>query len=109
MYRPVLLVLLALSLAGCFAPRAEVTARNWRPLGANGLALGRLVAGGHERVRPNVADVTYIVDHRTATTGRLHERSICETGTGLPVPPTSIRRWSPTAPRSRAPGGRAGS
>lgn len=44
MYRLVLLVLLALPLAGCFAPRAEDTARNWRPMGANGLALGRLVA-----------------------------------------------------------------
>ena len=55
-------------------------------------ALGRLIATGHDRVRPNVADVTYIVDHRTATTGRLHDQSICETGTGLPVPPTSIRR-----------------
>lgn len=55
-------------------------------------ALGRLVASGHERVRPNVADITYLVDHRTATTGRLHDHSICETGTGLPVPPTSIAR-----------------
>ena len=55
-------------------------------------ALGRLVATGHDRVRPNLADITYIVDHRTATTGRLHDHSICETGTGLPVPPTSIRR-----------------
>lgn len=55
-------------------------------------ALGRLVSSGHDRVRPNVADVTYLVDHRTATTGRLHDRSICETGSGLPVPPTSIAR-----------------
>lgn len=39
-----LLLLLALPLAGCFAPRAEVTARNWRPMGPNGLAFGRLVA-----------------------------------------------------------------
>lgn len=44
MYRPVLLVLLALSLAGCFAPRAEVTARNWRPMGGGSLPLGRLIA-----------------------------------------------------------------
>lgn len=55
-------------------------------------ALGRLVASGHERVRPHVADITYLVDHRTATTGRLHDHSVCETGTGLPVPPTSIAR-----------------
>lgn len=55
-------------------------------------ALGRLVATGHDRRRPNVADITYIVDHRTATTGRLHDHSICETGIGLPVPPTSVQR-----------------
>lgn len=55
-------------------------------------ALGRLVASGLDRVRPNVADITYLVDHRTASTGRLHDRSVCETGTGLPVPPTSIAR-----------------
>jgi hypothetical protein len=39
-----------------------------------------------------VADVTYIVDHRTATTSRLHDHSVCETGSGLPVPPASIAR-----------------
>lgn len=55
-------------------------------------ALGRLVSAGHDRVRPNVADITYIIDHRTATTGRLHDHSICETGSGLPVPPMSIDR-----------------
>lgn len=55
-------------------------------------ALGRLVSFGHDRIRPNGADVTYIVDHRTTTTGRLHEHSICETGSGLPVPPASIAR-----------------
>ena len=57
-------------------------------------ALGRLVASGHDRVRPSLADITYIVDHRTATTGRLHDHSVCETGIGLPVPPTSIQRAS---------------
>lgn len=55
-------------------------------------ALGRLVARGHDRVRPMAADITYVVDHHTATTQRLHEHSICETGSGLPVPPTSIAR-----------------
>lgn len=55
-------------------------------------ALGRLVASGHDRVRPHVADITYLVDHHTATTGRLDDDSICETGSGLPVPPTSIQR-----------------
>ncbi len=55
-------------------------------------ALGRLVAGGHDRERPLEADVTYIVDHETAETRRLHAHSICETGDGIPVPPESVRR-----------------
>ena len=55
-------------------------------------ALGRLVAGGHQQVRPLVADITYIVDERTAATGELHDHTVCETGSGLPVPPSSVRR-----------------
>jgi hypothetical protein len=55
-------------------------------------ALGRLVAGGHDRERPLEADVTYIVDAHTAATGQLHAHSICETGDGLPVPPETVRR-----------------
>lgn len=55
-------------------------------------ALGRLVANGHAHVRPTVADITYIVDHRTHATGELHDHSISETGSGLPVPPASIAR-----------------
>jgi hypothetical protein len=55
-------------------------------------ALGRLVAGGHQRIRPLTADITYIVDQRTATTGRLHTGGVCETGGGLPIPPSSVRR-----------------
>jgi hypothetical protein len=55
-------------------------------------ALGRLVAGGHDRERPLEADITYIVDAQTAATARLHDHSICETGDGIPVPPDSVRR-----------------
>ena len=55
-------------------------------------ALGRLVAGGHDRIRPLEADITLIADIQTALTGRLHDHSICETGNGLPVPPETVRR-----------------
>ncbi len=55
-------------------------------------ALGRLVAGGHQAVRPLEADITVIVDDHTLTTGELHEQSICETTNGLDLPPASIRR-----------------
>jgi len=55
-------------------------------------ALGRLVAGGHQQVRPLEADITLVVDARTAATGELHDDSICETGDGLELPPASVRR-----------------
>jgi hypothetical protein len=55
-------------------------------------ALGRLVAGGHDRERPLEADITLIVDAETATTCRLHHASVCETGDGMPVPPETVRR-----------------
>jgi hypothetical protein len=55
-------------------------------------ALGRLVAGGHDRERPLEADITVVVDGRTLTSGELHDRSICETGDGAPLPPASVRR-----------------
>ena len=55
-------------------------------------ALGRLVAGGHERVRPLEADVSFVIDAETALACRLYDHSICETGDGLPVPPETVRR-----------------
>lgn len=55
-------------------------------------ALGALVAGGHQAVRPLEADITAIVDERTMSTGELHDDSVCETGDGLELPPASIRR-----------------
>jgi hypothetical protein len=41
-------------LAGCFAPKAEVTVRNWRPLGAGGLALAQVLA-----LSPNAKNVVW--------------------------------------------------
>lgn len=55
-------------------------------------ALGRLLAGGHQAVRPLEADITVIVDEHTLTTGELHDHSISETSNGLDLPPESIRR-----------------
>jgi hypothetical protein len=55
-------------------------------------ALGSLVAGGHQAVRPLEADITMLVDEQTVVTGELHEHSICETSDGAAVPPASIRR-----------------
>lgn len=55
-------------------------------------ALGRLVAGGHQQRRPLEADITLVVDHRTAATGKLHPCSVCETTDGSPVPPATVRR-----------------
>ena len=55
-------------------------------------ALGTLIAGGHQHKRPLEADISMICDHHTALTGLLHDRSICETIDGIPVPPATIRR-----------------
>jgi hypothetical protein len=55
-------------------------------------ALGSLIAGGHQAARPLEADITMLVDAQTATTGELHEHSICETCDGAAIPPASIRR-----------------
>ena len=55
-------------------------------------ALGRLVAGGHQAVRPLEADITVIVDEHTVASGELHDHAICETSDGLELPPASILR-----------------
>ncbi len=55
-------------------------------------ALGNLVAGGHQAVRPVEAEIIVITDARTGLTGNLHDHSICETSDGAPIPPASIRR-----------------
>lgn len=55
-------------------------------------ALGRLVAGGHQSIRPAEADITIIVDEETVVTGEVHDHTVCETGDGLELPPASVRR-----------------
>ncbi|MFW2335484.1 DUF222 domain-containing protein, partial [Ilumatobacter sp.] len=55
-------------------------------------ALGILVAGGHQQIRPSEADITLIVDAGTATSGELHDHSICETSDGAELPPASVAR-----------------
>lgn len=51
---PVLALFAVLTASGCFAPEAQVVARNWRPLGPRGLTLGQLLA-----VSPNVKGVVW--------------------------------------------------
>lgn len=55
-------------------------------------ALGQLVAGGHQTIRPLEADITAIIDARTMVSGELHDHTICETSDGLDLPPASIQR-----------------
>jgi hypothetical protein len=55
------------------------------------VALGNLIAGGHQAERPLEADVLVLTDHTTLTHG-LHDDSICETDTGAVLPPETIRR-----------------
>lgn len=54
-------------------------------------ALCDFVAGGHQLQRPLVADITYIIDARTADAGEYHDHSVCETGHGAPLPIESVR------------------
>ena len=55
-------------------------------------ALGRLVAGGHQQVRPVEAEILVIVDAHTLATGQIHDHSVCETGDGLDLPLASVTR-----------------
>src|SRR4051794_4596658 len=57
----------------------------------NAVALGNLMAGGHQAERPLEADVLVITDHTTLTHG-MYEHSICETDSGAILPPETIRR-----------------
>jgi hypothetical protein len=70
----------------------EFTSRSYSRDRLAAEALGRLVAGGHDRERPLEADITLIIDAETATSCELHHSSICETSDGMPVPPESVRR-----------------
>ncbi len=55
-------------------------------------ALGNLVTGGHQAARPVEAEIRVHVDERTASTGELHDHSICEYDDGTPLPPASMLR-----------------
>jgi hypothetical protein len=54
-------------------------------------ALGNLVSGGHQAVRPLEAEIMVLSDHTTLTHG-LHDHSVCETDSGAILPPETIRR-----------------
>jgi hypothetical protein len=54
-------------------------------------ALGNLVTGGHQAIRPREAEIRLHVDERTLTSGP-HDHTVCEYDDGTPVPPTSVRR-----------------
>jgi hypothetical protein len=54
-------------------------------------ALGSLVSGGHQAVRPLEAEIMVLSDHTTLTHG-LHDHSVCETASGAILPPETIRR-----------------
>jgi hypothetical protein len=55
-------------------------------------ALANLISSGHQAERPGVAEVSVLIDERTAVTGQLHDHSICETDTGAALPPATIQR-----------------
>ncbi len=55
-------------------------------------ALGNLATSGHETARPVEAEIRIHIDEHTATTGELHDHSICEYDDGTPIPPESVLR-----------------
>lgn len=54
-------------------------------------ALGNLVTGGHQAVRPNEAEIRIHIDSTTLVDGP-HPDSVCEYDDGTAVPPLSVRR-----------------
>jgi len=82
----------AIIAAGERAGDPDYVNRSYRRNRLTAEALGRLVATGHDRERPLEADITFVVDARTAVTNQLHDDSVCETGDGSPVPPDTVRR-----------------
>lgn len=54
-------------------------------------ALGNLVTGGHQAVRPHEAEIRMHIDSTTLVDGP-HAGSVCEFDDGTPVPPSSVRR-----------------
>lgn len=55
-------------------------------------ALGRLVVGGHQQIRPAETEILVIVDAVTAESGEVTESTVCETSGGAPLPPPSVQR-----------------
>lgn len=54
-------------------------------------ALGNLVTGGHQAIRPQEAEIRLHVDEQTLTDGP-HDRSVCEFDDGSAVPLPTVRR-----------------
>ena len=54
-------------------------------------ALARLVAGGHQAIRPAATEIVVHIDLDTITNG-LHEHSVCEFGDGTQIPVEMARR-----------------
>jgi hypothetical protein len=54
-------------------------------------ALGNLVAGGHQAIRPVEAEIRVHVDATSLLEG-IHEHSVCEFDDGTPLPTASVRR-----------------
>ncbi|HWL44970.1 MAG TPA: DUF222 domain-containing protein [Ilumatobacter sp.] len=54
-------------------------------------ALGDLLAGGHQAIRPVEADLSVHVDAHTLATGEFHDHSVCETSHGAPLSIESVR------------------
>jgi hypothetical protein len=55
------------------------------------VALGNLVAGGHQAERPAQAEISVLIDLPTIEHG-LHDSSACETAGGVPIAPETARR-----------------
>ena len=55
------------------------------------VALGNLVAGGHQAARPTQAEISVVIDLPTLQDG-LHEAGVCETSDGVPIAPETARR-----------------
>jgi hypothetical protein len=55
------------------------------------IALGNLVSGGHQAIRPTITEAVVIIDLETLRDG-LHEDSVCELGHGMEIPVEMARR-----------------
>lgn len=54
-------------------------------------AMHDLLVGGHQQARPVEAEITLIIDADTLCSD-LHDHSVCEYTSGVPVPPETVRR-----------------